>query len=46
MIFSGGRWGGGGKGKEGSLEETVHCIRERAHELKGHITFANCVRQN
>ena len=43
MIFSWGM-GEGGEGREGSLEETVHCIRERANELKGHITFANCVR--
>ena len=39
MIFS---WGGGGR--EGSLEETVDCTRERANELKGHIMFANCAR--
>ena len=31
------------EGREGSLEETVHCIGERANELKGHIMFANCV---
>ena len=42
MIFSWGR--GGREGREGSLEETVHCTRERANELKGHIILANCVR--
>ena len=43
MIFSGGR-GGGREGREGSLEETVHCTCERANELKGDTMFANCVR--